>query len=271
MARHQLGLVPSPIDDRDKKLVGDDDALFGTSIITPPKEHLDLLLLIHGVNDQSITNSCVWNALQTQHHIVQRKQGVRNPKLMSRLFGYFHTRKRTGDEKRDLGCIPREAWKAAAGMGFCTEELWPFDPAEVNAPPDFDATAGAIDQQWVRGYYNIWGLLHGRDEEVKMAISKGHPVVFGSLVDDHFDSYSTRDTSDTLGIPRSVPIGRHMMCAPAYDEKGLWVVNSWGLGWGGPDPTGTFPGGFFRMSWEWVNWHQALDWWAVEFAKEFAA
>lgn len=270
MANHNLGFQPSPIDDRDKPLVGDDTALFGAAVAAPA-EHLDLIALMHGINEQGKTNSCVWNAIQTQNYIAQREQGILKPKRLSRLFGYFHTRKRSGHEKIDGGCIPREAWKAAAGMGYCVEDLWPFDRAKVNTPPDFDATSGAIDQQWVSGYYNIWGLLHGRDEEVKMAISKGHPVVFGSLVDDEFDGFTTNSINDIVDIPRSTPIGRHMMCAVAYDEKGLWVANSWGTDWGGPDPTGRFTGGFFRMSWEWVNWHQATDWWAVEYVKEFSA
>lgn len=269
MAKHNLGFQPSPIDDRDRKLVGDDGALFG-AVVPPdiPKEHFDLIALMHGINEQGHTNSCVWNAIQTQHYIGQKVKGVPDPKLLSRLYGYFHTRKRTGVQNVDGGCVPREAWKAAAGMGFCTEELWPFDRSKVNTQPDYDATSGAIDQKWLDGYYNIWGLLYGRDVEVKAAISKNHPVVFGSLVDDKFDDYH-QATIETLGIPRSTPIGRHMMCAVAYDEEGLWIANSWGLDWGSPDPTGRFSAGFFRMAWEWVNWNQATDWWAIDNAKEF--
>lgn len=265
-----LGYIPSPIDDRDLKLVGDENSLFGTtSLITPPDECFALFDHIDRVNDQSITQSCVWNAIQSQHWIRQSAQGTTPKRRLSRLFGYWMTRHRTDDERVDGGCIPREAWKAAANMGFCTEELWPFDPGRVNDQPDLDAVSGAIDQQWLTGYYNLWGLT-GRDNEVRLAIAQNHPVVFGTLVDDRFQDYRSSMPDDTLGIPRSTPVGRHMMCGVGYDEKGLWVLNSWGLSWGCPDPTGRFPGGFFRMSWEWVNWYQATDFWAVKFAEEFS-
>ena len=84
---------------------------------------------------------------------------------LSVMFGYWQTRRRGGTEDFDLGCMPRLAWQAAKTMGFCAEKLWPFKPADINRPPSFDATAGAIDQKWIDGYYNIWGLS-GRDAEV---------------------------------------------------------------------------------------------------------
>jgi hypothetical protein len=265
-----LGYIPSPIDDRDLKLVGDADSMFGAVAAAPPKQSYDLIQHIDWVNDQQTSNSCVWNGIQTAHWIRQGRQGTAQEKKrrLSRMFGYWNTRKRNGDESRDQGCIPREAWKAAATMGFCTEALWPFEISKVNQKPDLDAFTGAIDQQWLTGYYNLWGLT-GRDNEARLAISQGHPVVFGTLIDDKFTTYKAATPDETVGIPKSVPVGRHMMCGVGYDEKGLIVANSWGLGWGTPDPSHRFPGGFFRMAWEWVNWFQATDFWAVKFAEEF--
>lgn len=266
----RAGYIPSPIDDRDLRLVGDDNALFGATSLSPPGEHYGLIQHLDFVNDQQTTESCVWNAIQTQHYIALGHRGVTKRERLSRLFGYWFSRFRHGGQKLDIGTIPREAWKAAATMGFCKESLWPFDIARVNDKPDFDAISGAIDQQWVKGYYNIYGVKYARDEEVRMAISKGHPVVFGSMVNKPFLTYREAHQTDALEIPRENPIGRHMMCAVAYDDLGLWVVNSWGLDWGAADPTGKFPAGFFRMSWDWVNWSQATDFWAVDYAIDFA-
>lgn len=263
-----LGYIPSPVDDRDYSLVGNaTTSLFGSSLPSAPAEHFDLLQYIDRINDQGGTNSCVWQAIQQQHYIAQGVNGVSSRKYLSVLYGYWQTRKRGGTEAFDLGCMPRLAWQAAATMGFCVEKLWPFNMAGVNRPPSFDATAGAIDQKWIEGYYNIWGLS-GRAEEVRAAISQGHPVIFGTIVDDAFKAYRGIKNPQPLKPPTGFS-GRHMMCAPAYDQHGLWVVNSWNKSWGAPDPSGFHPGGFFRMSWEWVNWHQATDWWAVKFPKEF--
>lgn len=270
MLEHALGYQPSPIDDNDYKLVGDDNSLFGASFgVTAPPVHYENIKHIDWIKDQSITNSCVWQAMQQQHWVAQGVQGTSPRRKLSVLLGYWATRQRVGFEKVDKGCLPREAWKAAAAMGFCEEKLWPFDAGLVNAKPDFDAWAGAIDQKWVKGYFNIYGM-QGRKLEVMQAISQGHPVVLGTVIDRAFDKFRSSTVKETLGIPTGF-IGRHMMCAVAYDEQGLWVVNSWGENWGCPDPTGKFSGGFFRMSWDWLNWFQVTDLWAVTFAKEFAS
>jgi len=264
-----MGYIPSPVDDRDFKLVGDATALFGMSAPAAPVECMDLFQYIDFINDQSSTNSCVWQSIQQQHFIAQGVHKVENRIPLSVMFGYWETRKRGGTQKLDLGCFPRLAWQAAAGMGFCKEKLWPFDPAKINKPPSFDATAGAIDQKWIEGYYNIWGLS-GRDAEVRAAISQGHPVVFGTIVDDEFKRYKRIKNPEPLRPPKGFS-GRHMMCGVGYDQDSLWVVNSWGKDFGAPDPSGFHTGGFFRMSWEWVNWHQSTDWWAVKLPKEFAS
>jgi hypothetical protein len=267
MTERGMGYIPSPVDDRDFKLVGDETALFGTSLPEVPNDYLGMLQYIDFVNDQRNTNSCVWQSIQQQHYISQGVHGITDRKALSVMFGYYHTRKRGGTEKLDLGCFPRLAWQAVEGMGFCKEVLWPFKPDDINRPPDFDATAGAIDQKWIEGYYNIWGLV-GRAEEVRSALSQGHPVIFGTIVDDDFKRYKGIKNPEPLKPPKGFS-GRHMMCAVAYDQDGLWVINSWGKDWGAPDLTGFHSGGFFRMSWEWVNWHQATDWWAVKIPKEF--
>lgn len=270
MAVHALGYQPSPIDDNDYKLVGDANSLFGANFgVSPPHKHYELIKHIDWIKDQSITNSCVWQAMQQQHWIAQGVQGTTPRRKLSVLFGYWMTRKRTGTEKNDMGCLPSQAWKAAKAMGFPAEKMWPFDPGHVNAKPDFDAIAGAIDQKWLKGYYNIYGM-QGRKLEVMQAISQGHPVILGTIIDGAFDKYRSSSTTDVIGVPTGF-IGRHMMCAVAYDETGLWVVNSWDEDWGCPDPTGKFNGGFFRMSWEWLSWFQVTDLWAVTYAKEFAS
>lgn len=269
MSEPGLGYIPSPIDDRDYKLVGDDNALFGASLPDVPSEFLDLIQYVDQVNDQKNTNSCVWQSIQQQHYIASEFHGMSDVLPLSVMFGYYHTRKRGGTEALDMGCFPRLAWQAAATMGFCKESLWPFNPKNINRPPSLDATSGAIDQQWIKGYYNIWGLK-GRDAEVRAALSKGHPVVFGTVVDDAFKRYKYIKNPEPLKPPTGFG-GRHMMCAVGYDQDGLWVVNSWGEDFGSADPLGNHAGGWFRMSWEWVRWHQASDWWAVDYPKKYAS
>jgi hypothetical protein len=260
-----LGYIPSEEDPKDYKVLGDENSLFGVSTsIVSPAEHLELLTYVDFVRDQGGTQSCVWQAIQQQHYVALGANGVSSRKALSVLFGYWQTRKKLGLESLDMGCMPRLAWKAAQDMGFCPDDLWPFDEPEVNRPPSLDATAGAIDQKWIDGYYSIWGVTN-RIEEVKLALSQNHPVVFGTGVDRAFKSFRS-DEDKLLHTPAGEIVGRHMMCALAYDAEGLWVVNSWGKDWGVPDPSGIFRGGFFHMAWDWVEWIGCTDWWAVKYA-----
>ncbi len=261
-----LGYIPSPIDDRDFKIVGDATSLFGYSLPAAPDEDLELCRLVDRVNNQISTQTCVLQALQQGHYVSLGHHG-KPLEYMSVLAGYWDARKRGGTEKYDMGCYPRLAWQAMSGTGFCKEKFWPFDPAKVNRPPSFDVRAAAIDQKWIDGYYQLWGLTD-RVEELKATISQGNPVTVGTIVDDAFKKYRS-DGAEPLEHPTQFG-GRHMMLALGYDMYGLWVLNSWGEKWGAPDPFGRFKGGWFRMGWQWVRWPQTTDLWAVTVPKEFA-
>jgi len=171
-------------------------------------------------------HNCVWQSIQQQHYIAQGVHGVQQRLPLSVMFGYYHTRLRGGTQRFDNGCFPRLAWQVAEKIGFCIEDLWPFKEPEINRPPSLDATSGAIDQRWVHGYYHILG--RPREEEVRQALSNNHPVVFGTVVDNDFKRYKGSNLSTEPMKPPTGHSGRHMMCAVAYDQDGLWVINSWG-------------------------------------------
>jgi len=261
------GYIPSPPDERDFPLVGTGgNALFGALDDYVPVAHLPMIAHLDGINDQGGSSSCVWQGMQQQHYVALGVHGVRSRRRLSVMFGYHLTRRRGGTQLVDGGCVPRLAWKVAADSGFCPEDLWPFNEAEINRPPSLDAVAGAIDQRWVEGYYHILGSP--REDEVRQALSSNHPLVFGTIIDQSFGRYKGSGLSTDPMPPPSGNTGRHMMCAVGYDQDGLWVVNSWGR-WGCGDPTGRFDHGFFHMSWEWVNWYGATDWWAIRYPKMY--
>lgn len=264
----KTGYLPSPADDRDRLVVGNPRALFGSSAASAPASNFALIKHLDFINDQGHTESCVWQAIQTQHYVALGHRKVRDRKRLSVLFGYWFTRSRTQSHRTDLGCVPREAWKVAANLGFCADELWPFREESVNVKPSFDAISGAIDQQWLQGYYAVKGQRYTVPAEICLAIDCGHPVVLGSVIDATFMTWRG-SSNDTLGPPAGAPVGHHMMCALAYDEKGLWVVNSWGGDFGSPDPTGRFPAGWCRMGWDWVESSLVSDIWAVDYTENF--
>lgn len=264
------GCLESPADPRDHPIVGTDTALLGVGE-APPDRSMEMIEFVDYVNDQGPTESCVLQAIQSQHYVAMRRLGVATPPRMSRLWGYWHARRLGSIAQVDKGCTPRLAWKALAKCGFCREVFWPFDTNKVNTPPSFDATARAVDQTWVQGYYRVWGLT-GTSYEVRQAIAAGHPVVFGTPVDHRFMDYEhpVASPAQVLQYPSGPIAGRHMMLAVAYDPESLWVLNSWG-NWGHEAPGSLIPHGFFRMAWDWVDNPAASDWWAVRLAQPFAS
>jgi C1A family cysteine protease len=218
--------------------------------------------------DQKTTESCVLNAKQQLHWIGQGVQGAKTRVRMSRLFGYYNSRCKHGSQNVDMGTMPRSSWKAIAGLGVCPETDWPFDTSEVNTKPTWKAYKNAIDQKWLKGYYQIYEFGAARCERVKQALSQNHPVIFGMGVGPEFESYK----SGVLPIPSEI-LGLHMVCAVGYDQEGLIIANSWGEDWGipAPDFESKFKGGFAKLSWDLVGWYGASDWWVAEQVVEFTS
>jgi hypothetical protein len=265
MANRPKGHIQSPPDSRDKPI----EHLIGAAA-SSPTEYFELLRYLDFINDQLSTESCVLNAMQQLQYVLQGVQGVQNRKPFSRLFGYYNSRAKHGVETVDMGTIPRCAWQALSGLGFCHEALWPFDESKVNQKPAPETYTDAFDQKWMDGYYVIYQQGDDRVAAIQQALSQNNPIVLASQVGTAYEEYTNGD----LGIPTDVK-GSHMTCGVAYDATGLWIVNSWNQFWGNVPKflrdvkPGKFNGGFGHMTWDFVKWLGVSDIWAASISPQF--
>jgi hypothetical protein len=205
------------------------------------------------VLDQDASSSCVANAYAQAVAITEDMAGLPYDPI-SRLYLYSCARAITGDEFNDGGTQLRNGAKALQVMGAPPESCWPFDLSKVNAIPGIKPHMLAHPRRG-GSYSRITGTGDALIQQVKVAISSGYPVVFGTLTNDAFMNCSGPELIARPG-PYDAIAGAHALCIDGYDPDGVEIVNSWGdSAWGDH--------GFARLSWDYMTWDQTYDLWLV--------
>ncbi|HTR50969.1 MAG TPA: C1 family peptidase [Kofleriaceae bacterium] len=120
-------------------------------------------------------------------------------------------------------------------------------------PMQFDldcATQPTSAQKSNAGRFKITGykqsnLSGGVQKAIEATLAAGRPAILSIQVYPEFDGATS--SSYLVGPPSDGESSRggHAIAAFAYDENGVWILNSWGTGWGN--------GGWAELSWEFVN------------------
>lgn len=166
----------------------------------------------------------------------------------------------------DVGTFARSIAYALATDGVCSETRWPFakliktpspdgiQPAVVRRPP-WDALQNASDAR-VTDF--AWVLSDGaqRCEEIRDALAKGFPVVYGMPVDAAFEQGGS-DVYTGLSGPS---LGGHCLCIVGFRPGAFRVLNSWGSSWQ--------DGGRFWISDACIGSAQCSDFLAMEVAPQ---
>lgn len=142
--------------------------------------------------DQEDIGSCGPNSASEDIVFSQIKQeGLKKIVMPSRLFIYYNTRKEMGTVSSDSGVDNRSMLKSLNKVGWCDEELWPYDTRKfTKAPPQ-----AAYDQAATRkitGYARV-----DQDPQTMLAcLANGDTFIFG------FNVYSSMLTPqvDATGI-----------------------------------------------------------------------
>ena len=97
----------------------------------------------------------------------------------------------------------------------------------------------------ISGYHQI-SLQGGAQQALTSAVAAGSPVVIGIAV---FDEFMNASASNGYLVgapgPSSQYYGGHAISVQKYDDKGVWILNSWGAGWGNQ--------GWAELSWDYLN------------------
>lgn len=224
MHNFKCGWIKDPHDPNDKK---------ASAHLTLPDdlpETLDIEHLLPPVFNQGEIGSCVWNADVAVLMAAMKKQGV-EPKTLSRLFGYWVTRRFEGNNK-DEGCVIRNSFKVAKHIGTCEESFWPYAPAKVFECPPFGAFMDARKHQALRYFRVDWS----RVEEVQGVLALNFPIVFGTRL---YSSFNDVGANGIVSVPDEKServIGGHAMVLCGYKridgQLYFKVRNSWGSEWG---------------------------------------
>lgn len=165
----------------------------------------------------------------------------------SRLFAYYIARR---DKNNDTGASIRDAFKAINIFGLCSEELWPYIPADYAKVPSGKAFDDASLHQSIE-----YESVRLTKMSIMDALYNGHPVVFGLTL---FESFMSDKVAKTGVVPYpkcwEEEVGGHCMAAFDYDEENVIVLNSWGKEWG--------QNGVCEIPWKYIlNSKYAQDFW----------
>ncbi len=214
------------------------------------------------VLDQGASSSCTGNstAVAIQARMPRQADGSFAP-LPSRLFLYYFARAKEHDTANDDGAQIADVFAAAAALGVPPESAWTFsdDLPKIAAHPDYTAMFEAADQRILKGAYRITARGDQRIANVKAAIAIGHPVVWGTQLDDAFMNLSATDVWPGVKGPS---IGGHAMVLHRFDGDLFWTRSSWGDGYA--------DAGSARISAEAIASSDASDFWIVETAPKFS-
>jgi C1A family cysteine protease len=236
------------------------DASFAATRVyraTAIKSKTDLSPKMPPIYDQGMIGSCTGNGLAAILDFARGKQGMAfiGP---SRLFIYFAEREIEGTINEDAGAQIRTGIDVLADLGSCKEKTWPYRESQWRTKPGAKCYTEALSFQALHGYK----VQNTDGRSIRIALSAGYPVVFGSLL------YSQIDLVDyqhpILQMPRKGErtIGGHCMVIVGHDDsrKLYKVRNSWGKAWA--------DSGYFFIPYDYVHSAKITgDCWVIDQAE----
>ena len=208
------------------------------------------------VYDQGDLSSCTANATAAALEYNLIRQGLTDFSP-SRLFIYYNTRVIEGDPSSDAGAECRDAIKAVATLGACSEAEWPYNASLLAMQPPARCYASARPHL-VSSYLAVGGAQCPSLDDVKYVLANGEPVVFGMST---YSSFEGDDVAKTGVMPMPAKgeavVGGHCVLAVGYDDSrsAVCVRNSWGIAWG--------DGGHFWMPYAFIAGYDCSDFWVV--------
>jgi C1A family cysteine protease len=188
--------------------------------------------------------SCTATAICESFMYDQKKQNLKTFEP-SRLFLYYNEKENS----------IRDGIKSINKLGICEETSWPYTAENFNKKPTDNCYDECKFQKCIK-YRRIRNKL----EQMKAAISKGYPFVFGFSVYASFESPSWDPSTQIMPIPTNDEklLGGHAVVAVGYsDKKKCFLIrNSWGSEWG--------IDGNFLMSYDFITSDECDDFWIIE-------
>jgi C1A family cysteine protease len=238
------GWLPSLPDHRDKwkRFAGEKlDSTFALDVNVP-------------VYNQGKLGSCTANAIACAYQYDEEVEELKDESTPSRLFIYYNERSLEGTTGYDSGASIRDGMKTISGTGVCPETTWPYDITKFTEKPPENCY-----EQAEHNKATVYERVEQSEDQVKLAIKNGFPIVFGISV---YSSFETEEVAKTGEVPMPSQdeklLGGHAITLYGWDDgaKRFLFRNSWGTEWG-IDGNGTLPYQYVLSS------NLASDFWTV--------
>lgn len=178
---------------------------------------------------QAESESCVAFTMARIAHLRATLQGLQAV-YPSELFIYALARLMEAPEAPlvDSGSMPYFAAQALARVGFCPEDVWPFDESKVNEVPPWDAVKASIGHK-LDGWYLIDASGAERCRQMRVALAAGYPVGIALEVTEAFEQFNGAGAFADANGPF---VGGHYVSVIGYEPGQFLIRNSWGTSWG---------------------------------------
>lgn len=248
----RLGWIPDRPDHRDLKY-----SAVMPKIALP--ESVDLSPGMPEVWNQGDLGSCTAQSIAGAIAYARIKQKETPEFTPSRLFIYFNERAIEGTINEDAGAYIRTGIKVTNKIGFCDEELWPYNVDKFKVAPITKAYKNA-DLYKVASYYRMDGT---KLDHIRTCLAAGFPFVFGFTVYDNMVEADTNGGIIPMPKADSRDEGGHAVCAVGYNDKTKLIKfrNSWGTDVGDK--------GYYYIPYEYItNPNLSDDFWTIRLVRE---
>lgn len=218
------------------------------------EDRVDLRPFVVEVLDQGNTNTCAAHAVAQAIRVLATQKNGLAASLPSRRYlyrdavGYGHAHR--GEPLVDQGTTFGDLFSATQWVGVVEEDEWPWDEHNVLKEPPLKLFREGTDRRWTLGAYVPLRKAQ-RVDDMKRALSLGHPCVVGVTIDEAFEDMDGPRVVRDLGPS----VGGHAMCVVGFDADGVLLVNSWN--------TGYRDGGYVTLSWDLVASPRTMDAWSI--------
>jgi hypothetical protein len=183
-----------------------------------------------GVKNQGKTEACTGFALASMVEILVWQEWDRNgkqapaPKTISPFMLYYYARRYDdipGEYSRG-GSTARGAMKAWFSQGACHDELW--SRRHINDKPDGTDWIADAFRTPLGAYYRV---DHHSVPDLQAAINETGVVYVTAQIHDGW----YKPTEKGISLSEQMVVG-HAFLLVGYDDRGFWILNSWGKAWG---------------------------------------
>ena len=244
--QHKYGWVRDLPDQRDRyhhfEKKGELSSTFNLNISSVP------------IYNQGHLGSCTANAIACAYQYDEEIEDLKDESTPSRLFIYYNERALEGTTGTDSGAQLRDGIKTIVNTGVCPETEWPYDIAKFAEKPPGPCYLYAAHNKATE-----YKRVEQTEEQIKLALTNGFPIVFGVSV---YSSFESKEAATTGNVPMpeltEKLLGGHAITLYGYDDasKRFLFRNSWGTVWGA-EGNGTLPYEYVLSS------NLASDFWTV--------